>query len=73
MGPILILTQPPQTEGAKLLKARVTPLMNEINLLSEQVMAYGRLPVAKTGRSDDFRWTPPASTTASTTPPKRLN
>jgi uncharacterized protein len=73
MGPILILTQPPQTEGAKLLKSRVTPVMNEINLLSEQVMSYGRLPVAKTGRSDDFRWTPPASAAASTAPAKQVN
>jgi uncharacterized protein len=57
-GPILILTQPAQTEGSRLLKARVTPPMNEINLLTEQVMGYGRLPVPKTGRSDDFRWLP---------------
>jgi uncharacterized protein len=73
MGPIFILTQPPQMEGARLLKARVTPPMNEINLMIEQVMSYGRLPIAKIGRADDFRWTPPASASVTTEPTRQVN
>jgi uncharacterized protein len=71
MGPIIILTQVPVSEGGKLMGARATPVMDEMNLLSEQVFVYGRQPTVKPGRADDFRWTLPTS--ASSKPAGSVN
>jgi hypothetical protein len=47
--------------------------MNEINMLIDQVMSYGKLPTAKIGRADDFRWTPPASASITSMPTRQVN
>jgi uncharacterized protein len=55
-GPIIALTNPPQTAGARILTSRLDQPANEMTILVEQALGYGRLPPAKQGRADDFRW-----------------
>jgi uncharacterized protein len=55
-GPILELTGIPQSPGGKLLGGRIVVPANEISILVEQALGYGRLPPAKAGRADDFAW-----------------
>ncbi len=55
-GAVFVLTAAPQTSGAQLLRSRPVQTSNEMTILVEQVMGYGRMPIAKTGRADDFRW-----------------
>jgi len=55
-GPILALTIPAQSPGAALLSGRIVQPPNEMGILVEQAMTYGRLPPAKPGRADDFAW-----------------
>ena len=58
-GPTVALTANTQTVGAQLLKGRSTSPANEMTILVEQALGYGRLPPAKPGRADDFRWPRP--------------
>jgi uncharacterized protein len=60
-GPVAALTAAPLTSGAQLLTSRLVIPSTEMTILIEQVMAYGRVPIAKTGRADDFRWPPDAA------------
>jgi uncharacterized protein len=55
-GPTVALTANIQTEGAKLLKGKPLVPVNEMTILVEQALGYGRLPPAKLGRADDFQW-----------------
>lgn len=55
-GPTIALTGPPQTPGGRLLAGRAGMPANEMGILVEQALAYGRLPPPKPGRADDFAW-----------------
>jgi uncharacterized protein len=55
-GPIIALTNPPESAGGRMLSGRITQPSNEMAILVEQALGYGRLPPAKNGRADDFRW-----------------
>ncbi len=55
-GSVLALTAPPLTPGGVLLRGRVAMPSTEMGILVEQAFAYGRLPLAKPGRADDFAW-----------------
>lgn len=58
-GPIQPLTTPPQSPGGRLATGRPYSAANEATITREQVLTYGRAPVAKLGRADDFRWPRP--------------
>jgi hypothetical protein len=55
-GPVLALTNPPASPGGVLLDRRILFPANEMGILAEQALAYGRPPPAKQGRADDFAW-----------------
>jgi uncharacterized protein len=55
-GAVVALTVPPVSVGAVLLSRRIQPQSNEMQILVEQTLGYGRPTVAKPGRADDFRW-----------------
>jgi hypothetical protein len=55
-GPVIELTGAPATPGAQLVLRRVVAPANEMSIMVEQVLAYGRQPPSKPGRADDFRW-----------------
>jgi uncharacterized protein len=55
-GPLAALTAAPVALGGLLLKSRPPQPFNEMTLLIEQALVQGRLPPAKPGRTDDFRW-----------------
>lgn len=55
-GPVIELTAAPVTPGAELLSSRVIAPANEMGIMVEQVLAYGRQPAPKPGRADDHRW-----------------
>jgi uncharacterized protein len=55
-SPTLELTGVPQASGGQILRGRVNPPANEMAILVEQALGYGRLPPAKAGRADDFSW-----------------
>ncbi|MGL4243605.1 MAG: SGNH/GDSL hydrolase family protein [Beijerinckiaceae bacterium] len=55
-GPVIELTGAPSTPGAHLLRRRIVAPAAEMSLLVEQTLAYGRLPLPKPGRADDFSW-----------------
>jgi uncharacterized protein len=55
-GPTIALTANTQAAGAQLLKGKATLPVNEMTILVEQALGYGRLPPAKPGRADDFQW-----------------
>jgi uncharacterized protein len=55
-GPVLELTGTPQSPGGRLLGGRIIAPANEMAILVEQALAYGRTPPAKAGRADDFAW-----------------
>jgi uncharacterized protein len=55
-GPVIELTGAPATPGAQLIARRVVTPANEMSIMVEQVLAYGRQPPPKPGRADDFRW-----------------
>jgi uncharacterized protein len=56
IGPLAALTAAPVTGGGQLLKVRPAQPISEMILLIEQALTQGRLPPAKPGRTDDFRW-----------------
>jgi hypothetical protein len=55
-GPVQPLTQPPRSAGARLASGRPYSPANEATIMREQTLTYGRAPIAKLGRADDFRW-----------------
>ncbi len=55
-GPVIELTGAPSTPGAQLFSRRIMAPVNEMSIMVEQVLAYGRQPLPKPGRADDFRW-----------------
>jgi uncharacterized protein len=55
-SPTLELTGTPQTPGGQILRGQIIPPANEMAILVEQALGYGRLPPAKAGRADDFSW-----------------
>lgn len=55
-GAVVALTTPPVSVGAVLLARRIQPQSNEMQILVEQTLGYGRPTIAKPGRADDFRW-----------------
>jgi uncharacterized protein len=55
-SPTLELTGAPQTPGGQILRGRINAPANEMAILVEQALGYGRLPPAKAGRADDFPW-----------------
>jgi uncharacterized protein len=55
-GPVIELTGLPTTPRAELLARRLFAPGNEMSIMVEQVLAYGRQPAPKPGRADDHRW-----------------
>jgi uncharacterized protein len=55
-GPVVALTTPPVSTGAVLLARRIEQRSNEMQILVEQTLGYGRPTVPKPGRADDFSW-----------------
>jgi uncharacterized protein len=53
-GPVLMLTEPPVASNGQLLSSRTVAPSNEMTILVEQALGYGRMPSAKPGRADDF-------------------
>ena len=55
-GPILPLNAPETTSGGALLTGRIQRTSNDAGRAIERVLVEGKLPDAKPGRADDFRW-----------------
>jgi uncharacterized protein len=55
-GPVIALSTPAQSPGAGLLRSRIALPANEMGILVEQALLYGRPPPPKPGRADDFVW-----------------
>jgi hypothetical protein len=55
-GPVQPLTAAPRSPGGRLATGRPYSAANEATITREQVLTYGRAPIAKIGRADDFRW-----------------
>ncbi|WP_293868366.1 SGNH family hydrolase [uncultured Alsobacter sp.] len=55
-GPILPLNAPETASGGALLTGRIQRTGNDAGRAIERVLVDGKLPDAKPGRADDFRW-----------------
>ncbi len=55
-GPVTELTAIPIAAGGQLMRRRMPVGFGEMGILVEQTLAYGRQPIPKPGRADDFRW-----------------
>jgi uncharacterized protein len=54
-GQIIELTALPSTPGGQLLRGKIVAPANEMSIMVEQALGYGRMPLPKPGRADDFR------------------